>query len=317
MRKLLAALVALIAFAAPAHAWQDRSARNGDVTINYHVEGRAADPIVIMLHGFPDFSGSWRALSGDLARARYRTIAVDMRGYNGSSAPAGVENYTFAHLMGDIDAVLNAEAPGRSATVIGHDWGAAVAWQYAMTRPDRVKNLVIISVPHPAGFAREMATNAEQQRNSEYARQFQQAGAENALTAEGLAGWAPEARRAEYVAAFRRSNFAAMLNYYRANYPQTTGASLQQQQAQLASLPPIQSPVLVIHGLNDTALNAAGHNGTWDHVARDTTVMVLPGAGHWAHLDRADLVNPTIVNWLALRNADTDVVSVGNRRGQR
>jgi len=303
MRTLIAALFALIAFAAPAHAWQDRSTRNGDVTINYHVEGRATDPIVIMLHGFPDFSGSWRALSGDLSRARYRTIAMDLRGYNGSSAPAGVENYTFAHLIADIDAVLNAEGPGRKATIIGHDWGAAIAWQYAMQRPDRVQNVVIISVPHPAGFAREMATNAEQQRNSEYARQFQQPGAENALTAEGLAEWAPAARRAEYVAAFRRSNFAAMLNYYRANYPQTAGASLQQQQQALAMLPPIQSPVLVIHGLNDTALNAAGHNGTWNHVARDTTLLMLPGAGHWAHLDRADIVNPTILNWLALRRA--------------
>ncbi len=256
-------------------------AHNGDVALHYTARGPEDGALVVLLHGFPDYSASWDGLAWQLAQQGYRTVQLDQRGYNGSSAPEGVANYAMPILIADVEAAAQDARPGAPFVLIGHDWGAAIAWQYAMAHPDRVRNLVILSVPHPAGFAREMATNVEQQRNSEYARNFQRPGAEAALTAEGLADWVPAALKPQYIAAFQRSNFTAMLNYYRANYPSGTGAAVAQQAAATQQMPLIQAPTLVIHGLNDQALNAAGHSGTWNYVAKDTTLLMIPGAGHW------------------------------------
>ena len=197
-------------------------AQNGDVSLHY-VRVGDGDP-VLFLHGFPDYWYTWRhqmeALESD-----FEVMAMDLRGYNLSDQPAGVPNYTMTHLLGDVRAVL--EAAGHdSATIVGHDWGAGIAWQFAMAHPEMVDRLVILSVPHPSGFGRELATNEAQQRDSQYARDFQKPGAHESLTAEGLAGWVrDEQARAHYVEAFRRSSFEAMLNYYKASYPRVGGSS--------------------------------------------------------------------------------------------
>ena len=198
------------------------------------------------------------------------------------------------NLIGDVAAVIAAEGQ-KNAIVVGHDWGAAIAWQTVLNRPDLVNKLVIMSVPHPAGMAREMATNKAQQEGSNYARNFQKPGSEKNLTAEGLAGWVKDPKeKAGYIEAFKRSDFAAMMNYYRANYPKGVGETA----APPATYPPIKVPVLVIHGMKDTALNAAGHNGTWDHVTADTTILMIPTAGHFVQHDAQDLVDHTIKDWL-------------------
>jgi pimeloyl-ACP methyl ester carboxylesterase len=297
MNRFSIALIFLSALAvcAPAAADpEDHYAKNGDVRIHYVAEG--AGPLVVMLHGFPGFWYSWSPLMGALMD-KYRVAALDMRGYNLSDHPKGVDAYKFAALIGDVAAVIAAEGQ-KNAIVIGHDWGAAVAWQVALNRPDLVNHLIIMSVPHPVGFAREMATNADQQKNSQYARDFLAPGAEKTLTAEGLAGGVPDpGDRAKYVEAYRRSDFTAMLNYYRANYPRDTGASV----AALPPLPHIKVPVLVIHGLKDHALNASGHSGTWNWVDADTTLLMIPSAGHFVQYDAAALVNRTVRDWLDAR----------------
>jgi len=258
---------------------QDRYAENDGVKIHYVVEGEG--PLVVMIHGFPDYWATWKPLMGVLQAAGYRTAALDGRGYNLSDKPEGVEAYAMPHLIGDVAAVIAAEG-ARDAIVVGHDWGAAIAWQVAIHRPDLVNRLVIMSVPHPAGFGREMAGNAEQQKNSQYARDFQTPGFEKNLTAEGLAGWVKDpAEHAGYVEAFRRSSLAGMLNYYRANYPSGAGEA------------PVAAP--------DKALAAAGHAGTWDHVARDTTLLMIPDADHFVQHDAEALVNRTLRSWLADR----------------
>jgi pimeloyl-ACP methyl ester carboxylesterase len=290
-----ALLIAGAASAAPrAHSGTDRYAVNGGVKIHYVVQGRG--PLVVLIHGFPDYWATWKPLMASLNAAGYRTAAMDLRGYNLSDKPQGEAAYAMPNLVGDVAAVIKAEAQPK-AVVIGHDWGAAIAWQVAMQRPELVKDLVILSVPHPAGMARELATNKAQQAGSDYARNFQKPGSEKALTAEGLAGWVKDPKeKPGYVAAFRRSDFAAMMNYYRANYPRGTGAEAQA--AQPAPMPPIQAPVLVIHGMKDTALNAAGHNGTWDHVNADTTILMIPTAGHFVQHDAEAMVNKTVRDWL-------------------
>ena len=105
---------------------------------------------------------------------------------------------------GDVAAVIAAEGED-SAVVVGHDWGGAIAWNVAMFRPELVQALVILNLPHPAGLARELMTNPQQRRNSQYARDFQKPDAHKALTAEGLAFWVTdEEARAQYVTAFER-----------------------------------------------------------------------------------------------------------------
>lgn len=297
MLRWVMALAATFAVASAASAAPtDKYATNNGVKIHYVVEGKG--PLVVMIHGFPDYWGTWKPLMAELNKAGYRTAALDLRGYNLSDKPQGVAAYAMPNLIGDVAAVVAAEGQSK-AIVVGHDWGAAIAWQVVFARPDLVDKLVIMSVPHPVGFAREMATNADQQKNSQYARNFQQEGFEKNLTAEGLAGWVKDpAEKAGYIEAFKRSDFTAMLNYYRANYPRGAGEAA----AVTAAAPPqIKVPVLVIHGMKDTALNAAGHAGVWNYVDADTTVLMVPTAGHFVQHDAQDLVDATIRDWLNQR----------------
>lgn len=304
MFRTLLALAAALAVAGAAQAAPksppaakpaDRYAENHGVKIHYVVSGKG--PLVVMIHGFPDYWATWKPLMAELNRAGYRTAALDLRGYNLSDHPKGVEAYAMPNLVGDVAAVVGAEGQ-KDAIVIGHDWGAAIAWQVVLNRPDVVNRLVIMSVPHPAGMARELATNKAQQEGSNYARNFQKDGSEKMLTAEGLAGWVKDPKeKPGYVEAFKRSDFAAMMNYYRANYPRGVGEAA----APPPSFPQIKVPLLVIHGMKDTALNAAGHNGVWEHVDADTTILMVPTAGHFVQHDAEGLVNRTVRDWLDAR----------------
>lgn len=309
MRLVIGALLAIVlgacaigAPAGPAKAavtLEDKYAQNGDVKIHYVASGKG--PLVVMIHGYPDFSGSWTYLTPKLNDA-YRVVAVDTRGYNLSSQPVGVENYEMPKLVADIDAVIKAEGYEK-ATVLGHDWGGSIAWMYAFTHPEKLDNLIILSTPHPVLFMERMRTDPQQQATSQYARNFQKEGSEASMTAEGLARRVQDpALHEKYLEAFKRSSFAGMMNYYRANYPKTVGPDAKR--PFLPDNPPmIPVPLLVIHGMKDTALLAAGHNGTWEKAGKDTTIVMVPDAGHFVQFDAPELVNGTIRNWLDMRRA--------------
>ena len=309
MRLVIGALLAIVlgacaigAPAGPAKAavtLEDKYAQNGDVKIHYVASGKG--PLVVMIHGYPDFSGSWTYLTPKLNDA-YRVVAVDTRGYNLSSQPVGVENYEMPKLVADIDAVIKAEGYEK-ATVLGHDWGGSIAWMYAFTHPDKLDNLIILSTPHPILFMERMRTDPQQQATSQYARNFQKEGSEAGMTAEGLARRVQDpALHEKYLEAFKRSSFAGMMNYYRANYPKTVGPDAKR--PFLPDNPPmIAVPLLVIHGMKDTALLAAGHNGTWEKAGKDTTIVMVPDAGHFVQFDAPELVNGTIRSWLDIHRA--------------
>ncbi len=280
---------------------EDRYATNNGVKIHYVVTGADAGtrPLIVMIHGFPDFWYSWRDQMEALA-PDYRVAAVDQRGYNLSDKPAGVEAYAMPNLVGDIAAVIAAEGV-KNAIVVGHDWGGAVAWNIAMHRPELVSHLVILNLPHPNGIGREIATNPVQQKNSEYAFRFQQPDAHKALTAEGLAGWVQDAdARAIYVEAFGRSSFEGMLNFYKANYPRPPKAGSEPPAPQPA-LPKVKMPVLQFHGLEDQALLPGALNNTWEWVEKDWTLVTVPGAGHFVQQDASELVSATLKSWLLQR----------------
>jgi pimeloyl-ACP methyl ester carboxylesterase len=194
--------------------------------------------------------------------------------------------------VGDILAVIR-RLGRKSAIVAGHDWGGAIAWTLAMNAPDAVEKLIILNLPHPRGLLRELRTNEKQHANSAYARMFQQEGAHTKLTPESLAAWVTSpAAREKYIEAFRRSDIEAMLHYYKRNYPRppydvSPGWSRK-----------VKAPVLMIHGLGDEYLLAAGLNDTWEWLEQDLTLVTIPRAGHFVQQDAAELVTRSIRMWL-------------------
>lgn len=264
--------------------------------VKIHYVSAGTGPLVVMVHGFPDFWYSWRKQIPALADA-YHVVAIDQRGYNDSDKPEGVEAYKGELLAGDVAAVIKFFGTEK-ATVVGHDWGGFVAWQTAARYPDLVGKLVICNLPHPKGLARELGNNPEQQKNSQYAQTFKQPGMEDVLLPETLAAMVSHgdaADLAKYKEAFEKSSMAGMLNYYRANYPSPPYPTT------VPDFPVINVPVLMFHGLDDTALLASGLNNTWDWLGKDLTIVTVPGAGHWVHHDAPELVNGTLRDWLDRR----------------
>jgi pimeloyl-ACP methyl ester carboxylesterase len=285
---------------APKDLWDRVEHHNADsngVKIHYVALGKG--PLIVMIHGFPDFWYTWRNQM-DALSAHYRVVAVDQRGYDLSDRPAGIEQYAMPLLVNDIGAVIKAEGRA-SAVIVGHDWGGAVAWTLAMTHPEWIQALIILNLPHPSGIQREIKNNPEQRKNSQYAFNFQKPGAEKNLTAERLAQWVKDdAARVHYIEAFNRSDFEAMLNYYRANYPRPDQDPSTVSPAPAAP-PKISVAVLEFHGLADQALLPGALSGTWDLVEKDFTLVTIPGAGHFVQQDASDLVTATMSDWLARR----------------
>ena len=273
--------------------------------VKIHYASIGEGPLVVMIHGFPDFWYSWRhqmeVLSSD-----FQVVAIDQRGYNKSDQPEGDENYDMRYLVGDVAAVIRHLGRDK-ATIVGHDWGGAVAWQFAFHVPQMTERLIILNLPHPNGMGRELANNAEQQQNSGYARKFQEGSPTDPdiffgmpMTPQTLSGWVrDEDARKHYVEAFERSDFDAMLAYYKRNYPREGGGGIGQAEGQETSR--LGMPVLQFHGLDDTALHSDGLNNTWDWLDSDLTLVTVPGANHFVQEDAADLVSTTMKWWLLSR----------------
>ena len=142
--------------AAPGAKLEDRYAQNGAVKIHYVVEGKG--PLVVLVHGFPDYWATWKPLMATLSAAGYRTAALDNRGYNLSDKPRGEAAYAMPNLVGDVAAVIAAEGQ-KNTILIGHDWAQRSAGTSLSADRTLVNKLIIMAVPHPAGMARELATN--------------------------------------------------------------------------------------------------------------------------------------------------------------
>jgi pimeloyl-ACP methyl ester carboxylesterase len=278
---------------------QEGTVDSGGVKIHYVSLGRPHDQLMVLIHGFPDFWYSWRKQMPTLAKW-FHVIAIDQRGYNLSGQPEGVANYTIDKLVGDLVAVVKHFGPGR-AVIVGHDWGGLVAWTFAMTHPELTDRLIVLNLPHPRGLLRELATNPKQERNSQYARDFQRPDAAKHVSVEMLTMWVKDpAARKIYQAALKRSSMEGMLNYYKANYPRDATEAAARSEATKANitLPSVKCPVLLIHGLKDQALLPGALNDTWNWLESDLTLVTIPSAGHFVQQDAADLVTRTMVAWM-------------------
>jgi pimeloyl-ACP methyl ester carboxylesterase len=271
-----------------------------EVRIHYVTLGKG--PLLVLIHGFPDFWYSWRDQMPALAK-HFQVVAIDQRGYNKSDQPKGVESYRVDKLVEDVDAVLKHFKQNR-AVIVGHDWGGLVAWTFAMTHPDKTDRLIVLNLPHPKGMLRELAHNPQQHKNSQYARDFQKPDAAAKLKPEFLAVWVkePEARK-KYVEAFRRSSIEGMLNYYKANYPKESDKDDRE-------FPPVKCPVLIIHGLQDLYLLPGALNDTWKWVENDLTLLTIPKAGHFVHRDAPLRVTRTMVQWLTAETNTTPKLEI-------
>jgi len=271
----------------PALSYLDDHYANSDgVRIHYMAGG--AGPLIVFVHGFPDFWYSWRHQLEHFASTN-RVVAMDTRGYNLSDQPDGEEHYAMEQLTADVAAVIWNEGQ-TSAVIVGHDWGGATAWNFAASFPDMADRLVIINAPHPKAMAQELARPGSAQRASlAYADEFRKPGSDANFNPESLAMFmsrGDDDTFNRYLEAFQATSIDAAMNYYRANSDRN-GAS------------GIQAPVLQFHGLDDPALLTAAVNRTWEHLTSAWTLVTVPNAGHWPHHDHPDLISTTIADWLA------------------
>jgi pimeloyl-ACP methyl ester carboxylesterase len=316
IRRIVAPLVvsALVAFAC-AHPRPSvtPSVTDGYVDINgvrLHYLTAGQGPLILFLHGFPEFSYAWRDQLAEFGRDHH-AVAVDMRGYNLSSKPQAVGEYQIAKLIADVGGLAD-HFGARSFVVVAHDWGGAVAWSFAIAHPERLDKLVIINSPHPALFARELARNPAQRQASQYMLAFRAPMAEATYSANGFAALRAlvsdlftashftRADSAAYIAAWSQVGaLTGGFNYYRMSpiFPPAPGTS----PTLSAPLPSAQTrvlvPTLVIWGERDRYLVPENLVGL-DQYVPNLVVKRMPNASHWVVHEQPAEINALIREFL-------------------
>jgi pimeloyl-ACP methyl ester carboxylesterase len=254
---------------------------------------RPEAPAVLLLHGWPDSHRLWRHQVPALTTGGFRTIAPDLRGFGASDRPEDVAAYGLANILGDIVGVLDRLRIER-AHVVGHDWGAAVAWALAALFPDRVDHLVALSVGHPSAFA---AAGLAQREKSWYMLQFLFEGvAERWLSDDDYANFRAWARHPDADAVIselsRPGALTASLNWYRANLPPEALVEPG------LEVPPVAAPTMGIWSKDDMALIEANVTGSAAHVTAEWRYERIDGAGHWIPLEAHDALTALLLDFL-------------------
>jgi pimeloyl-ACP methyl ester carboxylesterase len=277
--------------------WKHEYIVSNGIKLHYVTQGEG--PLMLMLHGFPEFWYSWRHQIPEFAKD-YKVVALDLRGYNESDKPSEQSAYGMNEFIKDIEGVIQGLGYDR-CILVGHDWGGAIAWCFAYAHPEMVERLIVLNLPHPAKFA-EGLRNPQQLLRSSYAFFFQlpvlpelliqwsdYQAIESAL--KGMAINKSTFSQADIEiykdAASKRGALTAMLNYYRNAF-----SSFWQQKWSL-----LEVPTLMIWGENDTALGKELTYGTEQYV-RNFQIRYIPNCSHWVQQERPDLVNEYIREFL-------------------
>ncbi|MGZ9884188.1 alpha/beta fold hydrolase [Rhodococcus ruber] len=263
----------------------------GDLTFDVHTAGPVDGTPVVLLHGFPETARSWESVAPQLAEAGLRALAPDQRGYSPGARPDGVAAYTVDLLVGDVVGLLDATGLDR-AHLVGHDWGAAVAWQVAAHHPDRITTLTAVSVPHPAAYGWALREDADQQARAAYIKLLRQEGkAEHVLLED-------DARRLramygdrvssesidEYVRVLSEPGaLTATLNWYRA------------MTREFAELAPVRVPTTYVWSTADSALGRAGAERCGEFVDAPYEFVVLDDVSHWVPEEAPDALAKAIL----------------------
>jgi pimeloyl-ACP methyl ester carboxylesterase len=268
-----------------------------DLTANglrFHLEASGEGSPVLLLHGFPDTGEVWRLQVPALETAGFRTVVPDLRGRGRSERPEGVDAYALSELVADATGILDALGIER-AHVVGHDWGAALAWAIAALAPERVNQLVVMSVGFP-GAVRPDRPALEQ---AWYRLLFLFPQAEEVLLRDDayllrtLAAGAPDADR--YLELLSEPGaLTAGLNWYRANSPVETLPG-----ADAPRLPPVVAPTLGLYGENDPYLSERAMLASERFVTGGWRYERVAGAGHWLQLEQPEHVNQLLLEFLA------------------
>jgi pimeloyl-ACP methyl ester carboxylesterase len=259
------------------------------------VDGR----LVMLLHGFPQSAGEWRAQLGALNEAGFRGVAPDQRGYSPGARPKTVEAYGIDYLVTDVLAMCD-ELGASQLDLVGHDWGAIVAWVVAARYPERLRTLTAVSVPHPEAFADAYASpDSKQQEMSGYIDVFRAEGdaGERMLRGDdgdGIrrmfehVGLGPEAAAEHAAVHCEPGALTAALNWYRATHPTL-----------MRGIPPVAVPTLFVWGTLDPAISREAANGCASYVTGPFHYEVLDGIDHWVPELDADRLNRLLLGHLA------------------
>jgi pimeloyl-ACP methyl ester carboxylesterase len=300
--------------------WRHETARVNDLDVHYvttdpdpeavdHPTGDA--PLVVLLHGFPEFWYAWHGQLDPLADAGYRVVAPDLRGYNRTSQPVGVDSYRPGELVADVRGLVE-HLGCAEAAVVGHDWGGTVAWETAIREPDLVRQLVVLNAPHPEVYQRTLLRSPEQLLKAWYVLAFQvpwlperllaaddyrAVGEMLADTVQPDAFTDADVRR--YKDAMARSeSLSGPINYYRAIARESAERALRSllpgEEPREAT---VSVPTLVVWGEQDRALSTDLLDGLDRRVA-DLRIERLPDASHWVQADAPAEVNARLLDFL-------------------
>lgn len=271
----------------------------GDFVFDALAAGPAGGALVLLLHGFPQSAEEWRPQLAALGEAGYRAVAPDQRGYSPRARPEGAEHYGAGHLAADALAIADWLGGGHTFHVVGHDWGALVAWQLAGRYPDRVRSLTAVSVPHPLAMAEAMGSpSGDQLARSSYMNLFRTPEVpERLLLADDAAGLralfantAFHHREAmeHYVELLSRPGaLTAALNWYRAI-----------DRGVVLGLQPVVAPTLFVWSTDDPAIGREAAEACEKHVAGPYRFEVLEGVSHWIPDDAPDELNRLLLEHL-------------------
>jgi pimeloyl-ACP methyl ester carboxylesterase len=270
------------------------------------VDDQGSGDAILLLHGFPELAYSWRHQMPALVDAGYRAIAIDQRGYGGSSKPDSVDDYSLSHLVDDAMGILD-RLGIESATVVGHDWGSIVAWSTAVKHPDRISRVVSLNVPYRGacvGFPTIDVIREQLADRFGYVVMFQEVG-----LVESMFGADPEAwlkgiyprmaldkdflsneEFSVFLEAFRAGGITGPINWYR-NIDANAAAFASEMDA------PISQPTLMIAADGDPVLPVSLTVGM-DRWISDLTTVVIEGSGHWTQQEQPEAVNAVLIDWL-------------------
>ena len=272
-------------------SWQHAYITTNNVKLHYVTQGEG--DLILMLHGFPEFWYSWRHQIPEFAKD-YKVVALDLRGYNDSDKPADKSAYVMDEFILDVEGVIKGLGYDK-CILVGHDWGGAIAGNFAYAHPEMVERLIILNLPHPAKFAEGMR-NPQQLLRSSYMFFFQIPWLPEFLiqssdyqpietAIKGMAvnksAFSKEDLEAYKDAAAKRGAMTATLNYYR---------NIFQQRMTSQDWSVLEVPTLMIWGEKDTALGKELTYGTEAYV-RDFQIKYIPDCSHWVQQEKPELVN--------------------------